>query len=351
MRLTGTLFSVLVLAPQAGHSQVRGIVTDQTGRPLQGAMVALWSRGAEVARALSNEAGRFRLAAESSALADAIVARAIGFQPLSLKWTTSDSVVTLQLSAAPVPLPELMAVLIKVRCPSRDDPEARRLWQIVRKKYDLSPMWVGLAVRVSFAQGSAYQDELGHVNESRHQPATMGLHGSARDAGYQALRSDGYARSRRSPNGELSPDPLGTHFEWWYPSFHRWQPDHFVQEAFGQLQNFGVSETTGTKGIVFCSRLRDRPYLSGAILLDTDSTISEAMWRFHTPKPDEQAGGHAWYLPLRGGRDAPHFLLPVQSAFWRARGGAKGLYFHESAAYHGWYFGTGVEPPAIAPPR
>jgi hypothetical protein len=167
-------------------------------------------------------------------------------------------------------------------------------------------------------------------------PGSAAVHGSIRATGYTFMRDSGYARVRPIQTGLSISD--GAYFAWWYPSFHRWQADYFVREEFGSLQNMTLLRMASGLGIRFCSHTRSHPYIAGVLLLGPDSSIAEAAWRFETPRPREQAGGHAWYLPVRQGSRGPSYLLPSVSVFWRRYGGRTNLYYQNAAVYTKWTF-------------
>jgi hypothetical protein len=161
---------------------------------------------------------------------------------------------------------------------------------------------------MSWIRETAPETELGSIDEARlsRSPGSAGLYGSTRESGYRFLGDSGYAQTRRDSHGVVRPDLNGAYFEWWYPSFQRWQPDHFVEAAFGRLQFLALSpQVGGLPAIRFCSRNHNLPYVAGALVLAPDTTIAESAWQFYTDKPRENAGGHAWYLPPGKDGSAP----------------------------------------------
>jgi len=339
-----------VFGPIPLIAQLQGVVLDPNGTPLVGASVTVWAASTERAHTLTGPRGTFTFSEAQLSAVDGISARAIGYRPLTLRWSRAESALRLTLEPFPAPLPELVASGLKIQCPAADDPEARVLWSRLRTKYDLVPQSVGLNVRMSWIRETTSEKELGSIDESRlsSSPGGAGLHGSTRELGYRFLNDSGYAQTRRDSHGAIRADLGGAYFEWWYPSFQRWQPDHFVEAIFGRLQFLAFGpQVGGLPTILFCSRNHRRPYVSGALLLASDSTIAESAWQFYTDKRRENAGGHAWYLPPGKDGAAPHYLLPAMSVFWRQRGGQKVLYFHESAINHEWIFGPDAEIPRL----
>lgn len=348
------LTCLAAVMPQAVSAQVRGSVSDPAGRPIIGSIVTLYLGPAEIARTSTGPRGGFAFPGQAFDDADGVAVRAVGFRPQARTWSPQDSVLHFTLEPFAAPLPEVVVPGLTIQCPTTDDPLARTLWSALRANYDLTPQGVGLLVQMSWITETAYANELGNIDESRlaKSPGGAGRHGSARQSGYRRLIDAGYAVSRRDARGVPSPSPDGVYFEWTYPSFHRWHPDHFIEDSFGHLQVMSlVRQGTGMPYIRFCSRDRRRPYVAGLLLLTEDTTLAEAAWEFHTPRPDEHAGGRAWYLPPRGSTEGPRYLLPSTAVFWRQRGGQKGLYFHDSAVYHDWHFGTEPEIPGFARER
>lgn len=338
------ILTLVTLVPSFATAQLRGFVHDPTGNPIVGATIALWQGPTEIASTNSGTRGSFAFSSQLLNRADGIAVRAIGFRPQARAWNIADSVLQVILQPFATPLPDVVVPGLTIQCPRSDDHTARRLWAAVRKKYDLAPQTVGVLVRMSWRRETAYASELGKIDEKRlaQSPGEAGLFGTTRHRGFRILLDVGYAVSRRDPTGELPSVSEGSYFEWWYPSFHRWQPDHFLEVPFGQLQVFSLTETDGIQSIRFCSRDHRRPYVAGVLLLGSDSTVTEAAWQFITPRPNERAGGHAWYLPPGKGL---RYLLPSTAVFWRQGGGQKDLYFHDSAIYHEWHFGSGPEIP------
>ncbi len=341
--------SLLVVLPTQLIAQVHGRVVAPNGTPLIGAVVTLWTQSTERDHATTDARGGFVFSPTQLAAINGISVRAIGYRPLTLRWTAADSVLGLTLEPFAAPLPELVATGLKVQCPSADEAEARRLWTTLRMKYDLVPRALGLTLRLSWIRETAYETEVGSIDEARvsHSPGSAGLYGLTREAGYRFVVDSGYARTLRDSRGQLRADGDGTYFEWWYPSFHRWQPDHFIEPSFGQLQNLALGpKVGGLPALLFCSRDHKRPYVAGALILSSDTTVAESAWQFYTDKRRENAGGHAWYLPPTRGA-TQRYLLPSTSVFWRRRGGQRGLYFHESAINQQWIFGPDAEIPRL----
>jgi hypothetical protein len=203
---------------------------------------------------------------------------------------------------------------------------------------------------MNWVRETAHAEELGSFDETRlaRSPGQAGLHANTRSQGYAALRDGQYAVSRRDAQGTLPASADGAYFEWWYASFHRWQPDHFVEPDFGRRQVFALAHVNGsTPSIRFCSRVQGHPYVAGVLSLSADTSISEAAWRFHTPRANEGAGGHAWYLSPATKQVSQRYLLPTAAVFWRRRGGDNKLFFHDSAVYRGWYFGLSPDIPSL----
>lgn len=347
-------FLLTFLAAAMPHpvlAQLRGSVSDPAGQPIIGSVVSVYRGSAEIGRTSTGPRGAFAFSGQGFNNADALTVRAVGFRPQSRRWSPPDSVLHVTLEPFAAPLPEIVVPGLTIQCPTTDDPLARTLWSALRAKYDQTPQAVGLFVHMDWIAETAYANELGSIDESRLAESTgwAGRHGRARQGGYRRLVDAGYAVSLRDARGIPVPSTDRAYFEWWYPSFHRWQPDHFIEASFGQLQVLSlVRQGTSMPSIRFCSRDRRRPSVAGVLLLTEDTTLAEAAWEFHTPRPNEHAGGRAWYLPPSGSTEGPRYLLPSMSVFWRQRGGQKGLYFHDSAVYHGWRFGSGPEIPRVA---
>jgi hypothetical protein len=130
------------------------------------------------------------------------------------------------------------------------------------------------------------------------------------------IEQGGYARLLPGVNADLTQ----TWAAWAYPPLEAELASHFVSDDFGRRNTLvlaGSSELT----LVFCSRpqYRSKPYISGIMVLRGDTTLAHAYWRFHTPAPDERAGGEAEFDPCAAVGGLP-VLLPVRGTYWRRHG-------------------------------
>jgi hypothetical protein len=124
-------------------AQVQGVVVGPNGAPLVGAIVMIWAASTERAHIATGPRGNFTFSEAQLSGVDGISARAIGYRPLTLRWSGAEGPLRLTLEPFAAPLPELIAPGLKVQCPTADDPEARELWHTLRTKYDLTPQSVG----------------------------------------------------------------------------------------------------------------------------------------------------------------------------------------------------------------
>ena len=300
-----------MVVPRASTAQLRGVVTDATGRPLPGVLVEVWDYHQRLAGQGTDSFGRFYLR-DSGTGARAILARAIGLVPVRRLLTPSDSVLTLVMQPQSIQVTAATVETEETACPRRDDSRARALWEHAASHYD-DVMVAAPAANVSSLRFSAIVpvESLGVIDTTRLREYWQGV-GYSPTAYRQ--RSDGarwfYAHHLVGVNSET--------FRLWRYRY-LWSNDarHFADSAFGRFNRLALVESQqGDTVIAFCSRNRDWPYIKGVLHLASDSTFARAEWEFVTPEPREWAGGQALFAPINAGASKQPLLL-VAGLFWR----------------------------------
>jgi len=296
-----------LVVPTAARSQVRGVVTDEVGRPVAGVLVELWEPDRRVAGQGTDAGGRFYLRVPD-ARARAIYARGIGLLPLRRSIARTDTVLTLVMESRAVVVAPVTVEASRNACPRSDDPRARGLWQLAASRYDAEFSARGVRSSGRMFRAMVPPDSLGLIDTTRLVDAFIAggwtPRGRAQPAVY-ALPASGVL----PPRFDL----------WTYPfleSIHAW---HFADAQFGDANRLAFAGTAaGDTVIAFCSRRGDRPYVRGTLTLGSDTTIASAVWEFVTPEPREEAGGLVLFAPADTSRPRQP-LLPVAGLFWRKR--------------------------------
>lgn len=307
-------------------AQVRGVVRDERGGPVDEVFVELLSAGARLASTSTDAGGRFafpRIAVPPVAL----VARKVGYQPTRIQLAAGVGELTVVLRARAVLLDPVAVSATGGHCVLRDDPEARRLWALAAHRYASGELAAGLWADRRTGAGVVPPESLGAIDTTR------GGRGVIAGAG----RRPGETRRERF----YAQTPLfGTNrsYQWDYPWLESVQAWHFADPLFGELNRLalGPASDAGEILIEFCSQLGERPYIVGRLYLSRDLTLLKADWEFGTPPPAERAGAEVVFMPPAPGSP----LLASSGRFWRRRSGG---YYQEWSEFLQWFAceGTG----------
>lgn len=313
-------------APHPAPAQVRGLVTDATGRPLPGVLVELWDAGRRLAGDGTDASGHFALSAPGTGHR-AILARAIGLVPLRRLLTPADSVVTLVMQPQAVQVTAATVETEETTCPRRDDRRARSLWQEAARHYDVALSANGMYTWTQRYSATVPAESLGVIDTTRLHRVMIGG-GSAWFVEFRLAEDRGfYAR----PNTGMA---IGRFDLWEYLGLESTVAWHFADTLFARLNRLAFAPTaTGETAIAFCSRRGNAPYIRGRLMLSADTTLASAEWEFVTPAPVEQAGGRVLFAPVNASAlGAP--VLPIAGQFWRKT--LRGV-FQEWTEYRQWY--------------
>ncbi|HEX6749210.1 MAG TPA: hypothetical protein VF092_18075 [Longimicrobium sp.] len=170
---------------------------------------------------------------------------------------------------------------------------------------------------------------------------SRGMGGTYRAQLSREIATNGYARILPGVNADLTQ----TWAAWAYPPLEAELATHFVSADFGRLSALSMSTSDGGFALAFCSRsqYRSKPYLSGVMVLRADTTVERVYWRFHTPAPDEAAGGQAEFPRYDPSNGLP-LLLPSRGTYFRRQGVA--FFYQRQQTFPRWWTGPWFELPA-----
>lgn len=289
-------------------AQVRGRALGEFGRPIEGAVIELWSGTTLLHATRSTESGNFNIPGPISPGVVRLLARAIGYRPASIQLHEITEPITLTLKRQAHLLPEVRIESPQVPCKGVDDPLARRLLERVSARYsaDHSSSYFS---RLRASRNVVSEADVGVFDTVPELWGERGTAGSTRMAWRDLIKREGYAWS---PKGDL-----GGRFDLWnYPLLDADFASHFTDSLFRDLQNFSmISREASATTIAFCSKDRRRPRISGWIEVASDSTLIEAAWSFTVPKHDEGAGGRVIFAPRTTSQRIP--TLAAAGLFWR----------------------------------
>jgi hypothetical protein len=318
--------AIAAAVPREAAAQVRGVVTDVTGRPLPGVLVEIWDAGRRLAGDGTDASGHFLLTASGTGRR-AILARAIGLVPLRRLLGPADSVVTLVMQPLAIQVAAATVATEETACPRRDDRRARERWQEAARHYDVNLSANGVTTWTQRYAATVPPESLGVMD-------TTELHRVMIGGGSRWFIASRLAENRgfyaRSNSGMAS----GRFDLWEYLGLESTVAWHFADTLFAGLNRLAFVRTeTGDTAIAFCSRTGNVPYIRGRLMLSSDTTLASAEWEFVTPPPSEHAGGRVLFAPIAAPASrAP--LLPVAGLFWRKT--PSGIY-QDWTEYRQWY--------------
>lgn len=320
-----TLAAALGAVPAAG--QVRGVVVDGAERPVAQATVELWMESRPAAASRTDEQGRFEIPGGPADGPLRLTVRRLGLATQVIPLASRDTTLRVTMEEQAVPLLSVAVEATAGRlCPRREEPRARALWTGMRGRY-----WQPGADTPSvfgFAEFRSGTGEKRDAFDARAARTRVGwTTGSLIIAHPELMALSGYATRAAGGVGER------TAF-WHYRALDGGAMQDFTGEFFGTAHTFAILRQTAEETTVaFCPRERmgRTGQIQGTLTLRPDTTLAAARWTFHTPRPDEDAGGEASYYPPN-----PIFgraLLTRESVFWRKSGRA---YYYETSGFARW---------------
>ena len=336
---------VLWNVPRVTAGQIVGVVADTAGRPLDGAVVDLWTGTQRLASTITDEAGRFHFGEAAAQSARGLIVSRLGFERAVVPAASGDTAMSLVLRMMPIALPALTAEVVRQACPNREQARARTLWEAVRRRYAQDTWARGIGAYELTTRERVDASGVGQSTESRMQLRdwlSVGASRSRQAAGPEGRRKPLQDRIEQNGYAERIADGgagmgSGDYFSWRYPVLDGSEAFHFVSEQFGSRHSLSVIDS-GASGvrIAFCPIERRRPTIEGTLTISEDSALLAARWTFTTPRPQEEAAGEvafAPYEPLPSG--LPH-LLAAQGTFWRLVAGRE-TFQQRSSVYLCWF--------------
>jgi hypothetical protein len=318
----------LAAATRPAPAQVRGQVVDVAGRPLPGVLVELWDTRRRLAGDGTDARGHFRLEAPPAAGPRALLARAIGLDPLRRVLSARDSVVMLVMQAHAIELAAATVTADAILCADSDDAGARALWERAASHYDVALSAYGVRTDVQLFAALVPAESLGVIDTTRLE--TTFIHG-----GYTALAfATRFASARNYYGVRAAQVPWRRYGAWHYQLLESSRAWHFADAFFATMNRLTFEqEPTGDTVIAFCSSEGTRPYIRGRLRLAPDTTFASAEWEFVTSPPREDAGGQVLFAPVD-----PHAtgqpLMPIAGLFWRR---VLRQVYQEWMEYRQWY--------------
>lgn len=315
---------VALIATSVAHAQIRGRVLDPSSAPLAGALVELWSTTTRLAGQLTDERGGFEFAGDESKLAVLLVVRRNGSEPARLLLPQAGAItVTL------VPFAEQLAAATAIAVPlcqqNREDPQARALWNALRRRYRPFTPDLGYWSPVRSISARVSERQLGFVDTTQAVDGWLVAGGRYFEEQSRRVETRGYAVRYDGL--------LNQRFDQWeYPRLDSFFAGHFLDSLFGRLHRLRT-EAGPPLALVFCPRSTNQSWIEGRIELDADSAVARVSWTFHTRESREYAGGQVLFTRPSTSTATP-VLFPLVGMFWRK---VIADYYQEWTQYLDWH--------------
>ncbi len=340
------LFAALLLPLASGTARSRaadmvgGAVTDASGRPVSSAHVQLWDGDRMLASAWTDREGTFRISTTRSwTPAWRLRVERLGYEPADVPVPEAALTVAVVVEPAPLPLPGLRIEAEVDLCSAPDQPAARALLEGASRLHQSGLDTLAIATYTEEWTDTIASEPAGPDRTSE---GLIGQRSSApllRLSWNRRIERDGYAFRVRRSDSERSYD------SWSYAPLEADLAPHFLSEAFEERHRFRVETADGAGWILrFCGTEREDPYLTGLLELGPDTLVARAEWEFHTPEPDESAGGWAGFDTRDDGFGRP-LLLPRESFIWRTL--PDGGTIRRAQSYEGWITAQGDSVPFL----
>jgi len=332
--------SRLLALPGAIPATLEGEVRDGSGQGVPSVRVELWSGNRLLASTRTEGSGAFRLESEEAWTPDwRLALDRLGYAPISIPVPGDLAPLEIILEASPLPLPGFEVEGDRDFCAAGESAEARGLWEAARLRHAGGLDTLGVASYMHLRTDTLSN---GAGNATGLLGAIAGQRASApllRLSWNRRIDREGYAfRVRRS-------DLARSYDSWSYPPLEADFAPHFGEASFGRLHRFHI-ETEAADGWIlrFCGTRTNEPHLLGILEIGPDTLIRRAEWRFHTPEPDEEAGGWARFPPAMDPAGSPP-LLPTESMSWRRL--PDGEVIRRVQWYEGWILAPGDSVPFL----
>lgn len=325
-RRQALLYAVLRIAVVANPATVLGQIAGHVGTdanaPLGGVRVEVWLGATPVSATVSAADGSFAVGPLGAALAAdyTVTFRRIGFQPQQVAHVRVNDVLTIALR----PLPIQLAPALVEEAPSppvsacRTAPSsvAEALFMRSLSRYRKDTRAFTRVVQVATA--SRVVD--GHLRESM---IGIPLGGDLR-LWTPALRAPNRLSDTTAVPSKRQASISGTAWTvFGLPQLEAADATLFTTpDSLGRLA-YSSPRTTPTGFVIgFCSTDRRVPYVSGELLLDSDTALVGVRWQFFTSSQAATIGGLAVFPKHKGDGEREH-LLPAASVRWARIGGSE----------------------------
>jgi Carboxypeptidase regulatory-like domain len=319
---------------------IEGTVHDPTGAPVVSARVELRSADRVLVADRTDDAGRFVLNTDEPWSPDLRVrTQRLGYETAEVAVPNDFGPLEIVLSPAPLPLPGFDIVNNREICSEDPDQNARRLWEAAAQHHEGGLDTVGVASYTRARTDTLAANTTTGVGTEGTTPGQRASAPLLRLSWDRRVEREGYAFPVQRT------DLARSYSSWGYPPLEADFASHFGTETFGDEQDFHI-ESQGANGWVlhFCGRQEKRPYLDGVLEIGPDSLIRRVEWRFHTPDPDEDAGGWARFPPTTAAGGPPP-LLPSESVTWKTL--PDGEVIRRAEWYEGWVIARGDSVPFL----
>ena len=351
-RLTGALAAVLCSTVSVS-AQATILVLDSEGNPIPAVRVDLFGTAELLGTFSTTVQGLAELTSERWPEARRLTLNHLAFQTLVVQLADLPSDGTLRMEARAIEM-EGFTIAGADLCPVVDDPAARRIWTSTASRYASRTGSRAWSAYLSRGGGRVLERNLHRTDDldfvdyvAAGQPFV--IHGG--DHTPRSLEErvayEGYAWEPLVVAGTTRRRESG----WGYPDFDREHAYHFASAAFGTLHDFAISSESATQTtLTFCGRAKEAPTIHGAIQLVPGEAFLSAEWRFHTPEPNEAAGGWVEFRSyIEPSEPNPH-LVASRGLFYRrleARGPYEDLrtYLREVTGGVGWYLHPSIDHP------
>ena len=321
------VIAALALRVGEAAAQVRGSVSSTAGRPLSTVLVELLRGDTPIASRVTDSTGAFVFHEVEVRSATALSARRIGFAARRVLLARRDTMLDIRLSGMADAVTADVLSRVAAACPNREQPEARSLWQLVRRRYRSADS-VDLSTSFSVSNTIVGRGDLGISGNLAEDKGQRALPGTSRVAWRKRIVEEGYAWLL-----EYRGDGYASKV-WEYPPLESDFAQHFIDHVFGAMHRLSLeTDNDGEAVIAFCSARSDLPALSGMLVFAADSSLARAVWTLRSREPVEEAGGEVIFAPYERLTHAP-ILLPRRGLFWRRLPG--GEYYQRWQYYGRW---------------
>jgi hypothetical protein len=318
----------LAFVPSRTKAQIAGRVIADDGWPLSGVAVELWAGTQRAASRSTSADGTFTLSAagDTSRATLVLIARKIGFRPVSLNVDRQSARLTIALRALAPILDEIAvntaAAPPRDPCSRTPTAEAAAIFARAASFYRPDTRWLDRIARYVHAVRSTHladRDSMFGLAQRGGWTRNAGLYDGPAATNATAIPrrlSESGRLALRFPAPEKSSSYGSMVAGWSYPRFHEWESPSFVSRAFVDSMPKSIVRKT-RQGIVlaFCPRRREPPYTSGEVELGRDSTIISIRWQFVMPSRVDDAGGLAIFAAPESKSVRAH-LLPANAITW-----------------------------------